>query len=61
MVNSTPPEHLLRKLKILDDGVAILGSLIANPRGWLFTAGLWVIRVRESNDIPHVIDVLSQT
>jgi hypothetical protein len=61
MVNSTPPEHLLRKLKILDDGVAILGSLIANPRGWLFTAGLWVIRVRESNDVPHVIDVLSQT
>jgi hypothetical protein len=60
-VNSTPPEHLLRKLKILDDGVAILGSLIANPRGWLFTAGLWVIRVRESNDIPQVIDVLSQT
>jgi len=61
MINSTPPEHLSRKLSILDDGVAILGSLIANPRAWLITAGLWIIRLRESNDIPHVIDVLSQT
>jgi hypothetical protein len=61
MVNSTPPEHLARKLGILDDGVAILGSLIGNPRAWLFNVGLYVIRLRESNDIPHVIEVLSQT
>jgi len=61
MVNSTPPEHLSRQLSILDDGVAILGSLIGNPRAWLFNAGLYVIRLRETNDIPHVIDVLSQT
>lgn len=61
LVNSTPPEELGRKLAILDDGVAILGSLIANPPGWLLRGGLYLIRLRESNDIPHVIDVLSQT
>lgn len=61
IVNSTPPDQLPRKLSILDDGVAKLGSLIANPREWLLGLGLYVIRVRESNDVPHVIDVLSQT
>ena len=61
LVNSTPPEDLARKLAILDDGVAILGSLIGNPPGWLLRGGLCLIRLRESNDIPHVIDVLSQT
>ena len=61
MVNTTPPEHLARKLSILDDGVAILGSLIGNPPAWLLSAGLYVIRLRESSDVPHVIDILSQT
>ena len=61
MVNTTPAEHLSRKLSILDDGVAILGSLIGNPRTWLLSAGLYVIRLRESSDVPHVIDILSQT
>ena len=61
IVNSTPPDQLARKLGILDDGVAVLGSLIGNPREWLLSLGLHVIRLRESNDIPHVIDVLSQT
>jgi hypothetical protein len=60
IVNSTPPDQLARKLSILDDGVAILGSLIGNPGEWLLTLGLYLIRLRESNDIPHVIDVLSQ-
>ena len=60
MVNSTPPEKLATKLCILDDGVAVLGSLIANPQGWLLNLGLRGIRLRESNDIPHIIDVLSQ-
>jgi hypothetical protein len=61
IVNSTPPDQLPRKLSILDDGVAKLGSLIANPGEWLLRLGLYVIRLRESNDVPHVIDVLSQT
>lgn len=60
MVNSTPPEKLGAKLSILDDGVAMLGSLIANPKGWLVNLGLHGIRLRESNDVPHIIDVLSQ-
>jgi hypothetical protein len=60
IVNSTPPDQLPRKLSILDDGVAKLSSLIANPREWLLGLGLYVIRMRESNDVPHVIDVLSE-
>lgn len=60
LINSTPADQLARKLKILDDGVAILGSLIGSPKEWSVRYGLYVIRVRESNDVPHVIDVLSQ-
>jgi len=51
---------LSRKLRILDDGVAILGSLIARPKDLLFKLALRAIRLRESNDVRHVIDVLSQ-
>lgn len=61
MINSTPTDKLARELEILDEGVAKLGALIANPREWLVSLGLRVIRMRESNDVPHVIDVLSQT
>lgn len=53
-------DQLARDLSILDDGVAMLGSLIGSPKEWLISLGLHVIRVRESNDIPHIIDVLSQ-
>jgi Family of unknown function (DUF5995) len=60
MVNSTPADKLGRELEILDEGVAKLGGLIASPKGFLFNLGLRIIRVRESNDVPHVIDVLSQ-
>ncbi|MGH9874983.1 MAG: DUF5995 family protein [Pyrinomonadaceae bacterium] len=60
LVNSTPPEKLGTKLSVLDDGVAMLGSLIGSPKGWLINLGLHGIRLRESNDVPHIIDVLSQ-
>jgi hypothetical protein len=60
MMNDTPPEKLGTKLSILDDGVAMLGSLIASPKGWLINLGLRGIRLRESNDVPHIIDVLIQ-
>ncbi len=60
IINTTPAEQLPRKLMILDDGVAMLGSLISNPKEWLIGLGLRVIRLRESNDIPHILDVLSQ-
>ena len=60
LVNETPSARLSRELSILDDGVSILGNLIGSPREWLLRFGLYVIRVRESNDVPHIIDVLSQ-
>lgn len=60
LVNSTPAEKLGTKLSVLDDGVAKLGSLIGSPKGWLVNFGLRGIRLRESNDIPRIIDVLSQ-
>jgi len=60
MINSTPTQQLGRELEILDEGVAKLGGLIGNPRECLISLGLRVIRLRESNDVPHVIDVLSQ-
>ena len=60
MVNATPADRLARELSILDDGVAMLGSLIGSPKEWLLSLGLHVIRVRESSDVPHIIDVLSQ-
>ena len=60
MVNSTPTEALGRELEILDHGVAAFGALLAHPKEWLISLGLRVIRLRETNDIPHVMDVLSQ-
>ncbi len=60
MINSTPADQLARELSILDDGVAMLGSLIGSPKEWLISLGLHVIRVRESNDVPHIIDALSE-
>jgi len=60
MINSTPTEKLGRELEILDDGVSKLGGLIVNPREWLISLGLRIIRMRESNDVPHIIDVLSE-
>ncbi|MBC8029594.1 MAG: hypothetical protein H7Z16_05740 [Pyrinomonadaceae bacterium] len=60
MVSTTPPGKLPVKLSVLDDGVAMLGSLVGSPKGWLINLGLRGIRLRESNDVPHIIDVLSQ-
>jgi hypothetical protein len=50
----------VRKLEILDSGVATFGRLLRYPRGWLINLGIRIIRLRESNDIPKIIDVLSQ-
>ena len=60
LVNATPAENLGTKLSILDDGVAMLGSLIGSPKGLLVNLALRGIRLRESNDVPHIIDVLSE-
>lgn len=42
-----------------DKEIAELGKLVVNPPGVFFNAGLTLIRLRESNDIPRVIDLLS--
>lgn len=42
-----------------DKEIAELGRLVVNPPGLFFKAGLTLIRLRESNDIPRVIDLLS--
>ncbi len=60
MINTTPTDRLGRELSILDDGVAMLGTLIGSPKEWLISIGLHVIRIRESNDVSHIIDALSQ-
>ena len=61
MINSTPPADLTRKLRILDDGVTMLGTLVRSPKNLLLRLGLHLIRARESSDVQHVIDALSQT
>jgi hypothetical protein len=60
MLNSSSAEQRAEKLEILDNSVAAFGHLVRNPAGFLINLGLWIIRLRESNDIPHIIDVLSQ-
>ncbi len=61
LLNTTSADKLPRKLHILDEGVALLGALVRSPKDLSLRLGLHAIRARESNDIPHIIDVLSQT
>lgn len=42
-----------------DQEIAKLGRLVLYPPGFFFKLGLTAIRLRESSDIPRVIDVLS--
>ncbi|HKR00781.1 MAG TPA: DUF5995 family protein [Pyrinomonadaceae bacterium] len=60
MVAQSSSSQREKKLAVLDDAVAAFGRLIRKPVGVLLNLGLWVVRLRESNDIPRVIDVLSQ-
>jgi len=48
------------ELERLDRKVAALGWFVRRPGGLWLNFGLWLISLRESNDIPHIIDVLSQ-
>jgi hypothetical protein len=41
-----------------DQWTAGFGEFLLHP-GWILSSGLWAIRIRESNDIVRVIDVLS--
>lgn len=54
-------EQAAIEIERLDRDISFLGRLISRPVGVLVNLGLFVIRLRESNDIPHTIDVLSQT
>ena len=54
------PSQAAAELARLDREVAALGSILWHPLGVLVNFGLLVIRLRESNNIPHTIDVLSQ-
>ncbi len=60
MLADASPEQQARKLAILDDAVAAFGRFLQKPPGVLIKLGLWVIRLRETSDIPRTIDVLSQ-
>jgi hypothetical protein len=60
MLASASPAEQARKLAVLDKAVAAFGHLIQKPAGILIRLGLWVIRLRETNNIPGIIDVLSQ-
>jgi hypothetical protein len=53
------PEQQTVRIKELDAVVSLLGTGIVYPP-LLLRTGLLGIRARESNDVPQVIDVLSQ-
>jgi Family of unknown function (DUF5995) len=61
MLATLSPAEQTRKLEILDNAVAAFGNLLRSPKGLLVNLALSAIRLRESNDIPRIIDVLSQT
>jgi hypothetical protein len=58
---ASSPQQSAVYLANLDRDVAFLGRLVRRPAGVFVRLGLLVIRLRESNDVPHTIDVLSQT
>ena len=60
-VAAAGPAEAAPYLAKLDLDVSLLGRLVRSPLGLFVRLGLLVIRLRESNDIPHIIDVLSQT
>lgn len=47
------------ELQRLDRKIAALGHLILHP-GWLMSLRLLIIRLRESNDVPKIIEALSR-
>ena len=52
------PDRWQPELDRLDRDMTSLGRFVLNP-GWLLNGGLLVIRLRESNDIPKIIQVVS--
>lgn len=58
-LNALDKKELAGAIERRDEEIAKLGRLVVAPPGVVFKAGLTVIRLRESSDIPRVIDVLS--
>lgn len=54
------PAQWPEEIDVLDGWTTVLGNLVLHPPGWLYNAAIATIRARESNDVPRVIDVLSQ-
>lgn len=46
-------------IKVKDKEIAGIGNMIVRPGNWLLKAGLWAIRLRESNNIVRNIDLLN--
>lgn len=46
-------------IKDRDKEIAIIGNMVAHPGNWLLKAGLWAIRLRESNNIERNLDLLN--
>jgi hypothetical protein len=55
------PDQWMPHLDLLDLEVTTLADLVRNPIGLVFRLGLLVIRLRESNNVARVIEVLNQT
>ena len=53
------PDRWQPELDRRDSEMVRLGRVVLNP-GWILNGGLLVIRLRESNDIPKIIQVVSR-
>ncbi|MBP6820538.1 MAG: hypothetical protein KA368_03295 [Acidobacteria bacterium] len=58
-LNSLDAEERSGAIQKRDHEIAELGRLVIYPPGVFFKIGLFGIRLRESNDIPQVIEILS--
>jgi len=60
MLNGMAAATLAAEVDILDAWVALLGNLLLHPPGLITTAGLTVIRTRESSSVGKTLDVISE-
>ena len=58
---SISPQNWGPMLDLLDLKATALGNLVRHPPGLIFKLGLFAIRMRESNDVAEVIEVLNET
>ena len=57
----TAPQNWGPVLDLLDFKATALGDLVRNPPGLILKLGLLLIRMRETNDVAEVIEVLNET